>query len=119
MESKKFWYLAGPAIFIGICLYSLDAVTQTFACHVSTLALATFSIENSIIACFSFDIMLGMGNALETLCGQACGAGQLDMLGSDDLSDVEVFRILTPELINDTTVSRSGSSYEAPRFLRL
>ncbi|KAK9934565.1 hypothetical protein M0R45_021702 [Rubus argutus] len=25
--------------------------------------------------------MLGMGSALETLCGQAFGAGQVDMLG--------------------------------------
>ncbi|KAK3041849.1 hypothetical protein RJ639_000365 [Escallonia herrerae] len=81
VESKKLWYLAGPAIFTSICQYSLGAVTQTFAGHVSTLALAAFSIENSVIAGFSFGVMLGMGSALETLCGQAYGAGQLDMLG--------------------------------------
>ncbi|GLU21676.1 hypothetical protein SLE2022_378030 [Rubroshorea leprosula] len=80
-ESKKLWYLAGPAIFASICKYSLGAITQIFAGHVSTLALAAFSIENSVIAGFSFGIMLGMGSALETLCGQAFGAGQIDMLG--------------------------------------
>ncbi|KAL7134927.1 hypothetical protein ABFS83_11G058200 [Erythranthe nasuta] len=80
-ESKKLWYLAGPAIFTSICQYSLGAITQTFAGHVGTLDLAAFSIENSVIAGLSFGVMLGMGSALETLCGQAYGAGQIDMLG--------------------------------------
>ncbi|KAJ0096229.1 hypothetical protein Patl1_16060 [Pistacia atlantica] len=80
-ESKKFWYLAAPAMFTSICRYSLGAVTQVFAGHVSSLALAAVSIENSVIAGFCFGIMLGMGSALETLCGQAFGAKQLDMLG--------------------------------------
>ncbi|KAM7250446.1 hypothetical protein ACFE04_022329 [Oxalis oulophora] len=80
-ESKKLWYLAGPAVFTSVCQYSLGAVTQVFAGHVSTIALAAVSVENSVIAGFSFGVMLGMGSALETLCGQAYGAGQLDMLG--------------------------------------
>ncbi|XP_075658141.1 protein DETOXIFICATION 29-like [Castanea sativa] len=80
-ESKKLWYLAGPAIFTSICQYSLGAITQVFAGHVSSLDLAAISIENSVIAGFSFGVMLGMGSALETLCGQAVGAGQIDMLG--------------------------------------
>uniref|UniRef100_A0A0C9RU90 Protein DETOXIFICATION n=1 Tax=Wollemia nobilis TaxID=56998 RepID=A0A0C9RU90_9CONI len=80
-ESKKLWYLAGPAIFTSLCQYSLGAVTQTFAGHISDVALAAFSIENSVIAGVSFGMMMGMGSALETLCGQAFGAGQLNMLG--------------------------------------
>lgn len=80
-ESKKLWYLAAPAIFTSLCQYSLGAVTQTFAGHVGTLDLAAFSVENSVIAGLSFGVMLGMGSALETLCGQAYGAGQIEMLG--------------------------------------
>lgn len=80
-EGKKLWYLAGPAIFMTICQYSLGAITQVFSGHISTLALAAVSVENSVIAGFSFGAMLGMGSALETLCGQAYGAGQLDMMG--------------------------------------
>ncbi|KAF3780112.1 DETOXIFICATION 29 protein [Nymphaea thermarum] len=80
-ESKRLWFLAGPAIFTSVCQYSLGAITQAFAGHVGTLELAAISIENSVIAGFSFGVMLGMGSALETLCGQAYGAGQLDMLG--------------------------------------
>nr|XP_043636450.1 protein DETOXIFICATION 29-like [Erigeron canadensis] len=81
VESKKLWYLAGPAIFTSVCQYSLGAITQTFAGHVGTLDLAAVSVENSVIAGFSLGILLGMGSALETLCGQAYGAGQIDMLG--------------------------------------
>lgn len=81
VESNKLWYLAGPAIFTSICQYSLGAITQTFAGRIGTLELAAVSVENSVIAGFSFGVMLGMGSALETLCGQAYGAGQLDMLG--------------------------------------
>ncbi|KAK4485747.1 hypothetical protein RD792_008393, partial [Penstemon davidsonii] len=81
LESRKLWYLAGPAIFTSLCQYSLGAFTQTFSGHVSTLDLAAFSIENSVIAGLSLGVMLGMGSAVETLCGQAYGAGQLSMLG--------------------------------------
>uniref|UniRef100_A0A7N0ZSA3 Protein DETOXIFICATION n=1 Tax=Kalanchoe fedtschenkoi TaxID=63787 RepID=A0A7N0ZSA3_KALFE len=80
-ESRKLWYLAGPAIFMSVCQYSLGAITQLFAGHVSTIALAAVSVENSVIAGFSYGILLGMGSALETLCGQAYGAGQIEMLG--------------------------------------
>ncbi|XP_055801940.1 protein DETOXIFICATION 29-like isoform X2 [Solanum dulcamara] len=80
-ESKKLWYLAGPAIFTSLCQYSLGAVTQIFAGHVGTIQLAAVSIQISVIAGFSEGILLGMGSALETLCGQAYGAKQIDMLG--------------------------------------
>ncbi|CAN1795112.1 Protein DETOXIFICATION 29 [Linum perenne] len=80
-ESVKLWFLAGPAIFTSVCQYSLGAITQIFAGRVGTLELAAVSVENSVIAGFSLGTMLGMGSALETLCGQAYGAGQLDMLG--------------------------------------
>ncbi|KAK7376846.1 hypothetical protein VNO80_02263 [Phaseolus coccineus] len=80
-ESKKLWRLAGPAILTSICQYSLGALTQTFAGQVGDLALAAVSVENSVVAGLAFGVMLGMGSALETLCGQAFGAGQTRMLG--------------------------------------
>lgn len=81
VESKKLWYIAGPAIFTAICQYSLGAITQTFTGHLGTIELAAVAIENSVIAGLAFGTMLGMGSALETLCGQAFGAGQIHMLG--------------------------------------
>ncbi|KAJ4917416.1 MATE efflux family protein [Raphanus sativus] len=80
-ESKRLWELAGPAIFTAISQYSLGALTQTFSGRIGELELAAVSVENSVISGLAFGVMLGMGSALETLCGQAYGAGQLRMLG--------------------------------------
>ncbi|XP_037496779.1 protein DETOXIFICATION 29 isoform X1 [Jatropha curcas] len=80
-ESKKLWFLAGPAIFTSVCQFSTGAVTLLFAGHVSTIALAAIAIENNVVSCFCYGALLGMGSALETLCGQAFGAGQMEMIG--------------------------------------
>ncbi|KAL3838348.1 hypothetical protein ACJIZ3_022939 [Penstemon smallii] len=80
-ESKLLWKIAGPAIFTYICQYSLGTLSTTFAGQVGELELAAVSVGNSVIAGLAFGVMLGMGSALETLCGQAFGAGQLSMLG--------------------------------------
>ena len=58
VESKKLWFLAGPAIFTSVCQYSLGAVTQVFAGHVGTIELAAVSVENSVVAGFSFGLLV-------------------------------------------------------------
>ncbi|KAL6660981.1 hypothetical protein ACP70R_000365 [Stipagrostis hirtigluma subsp. patula] len=80
-ENRRLWHLAGPAIFTSLAQYSLGAVTQVFAGHLTTLELDAFSTENNVIAGLALGITMGMGSALETLCGQAYGAKQLHMLG--------------------------------------
>ncbi|KAK9090304.1 hypothetical protein Sjap_023481 [Stephania japonica] len=80
-EDSKPGAVTAPAIFTNISRYSLIVVTQAFAGHLGNLELAAVSIVNSVISGFTMGIALGMGSALETLCGQAYGAGQLDMLG--------------------------------------
>ncbi|KAK9119809.1 hypothetical protein Scep_017902 [Stephania cephalantha] len=81
VESKKLWYLAGPAIFTSLCQFSLSFITQALVGHLGDLQLAAFSVQYGVTSCFSLGIMIGMGSALETLCGQAYGANQLDMMG--------------------------------------
>ncbi|KAJ1269567.1 hypothetical protein BS78_07G221700 [Paspalum vaginatum] len=80
-ENRRLWCLAGPAIFTSIAQYSLGAITLVFAGHLTTLELDAVSTENNVIAGLALGITLGMGSALETLCGQAYGAKQLHMLG--------------------------------------
>lgn len=80
-ENRRVWQLAGPAIFTSLAQYSLGAVTQVVAGHLTTLELDAVSTENSVIAGLAFGIMLGMGSALETLCGQAFGAKKPGLLG--------------------------------------
>ncbi|MQL77687.1 hypothetical protein Taro_010095 [Colocasia esculenta] len=53
----KLWYLVGLAIFTSICEYSLGTVTQMVVGQVGTLELAAVSVENSVIAGFSFGVM--------------------------------------------------------------
>lgn len=60
VESKKLWFLAAPAIFTSVCQYSLGAITQLFAGHVDNLTLAAVSVENSVIAGFSFGVMVAI-----------------------------------------------------------
>eukprot|EP01018_Ginkgo_biloba_P034244 Gb_24167 [translate_table: standard] len=81
IEIKKLWAIAAPAIITTLLQYSIGSVTQIYAGHLGTLELASTTIANGVIGGLAFGIMLGMGSGLETLCGQAFGAGQSSMLG--------------------------------------
>lgn len=80
-ENRRLWALAGPTIFTSVAQYSLGGITQIFAGHLTTLDLDAVSVQNMVIGGLAYGIMLGMGSALETLCGQAFGAKQFHMLG--------------------------------------
>ncbi|XP_059458029.1 protein DETOXIFICATION 27-like [Corylus avellana] len=81
IESKKLWHIVGPAIFSRLASYSMLIITQAFAGHLGDLELAAISIANNVVVGFDFGLLLGMANALETLCGQAFGAKKYHMLG--------------------------------------
>ncbi|CAI9787874.1 unnamed protein product [Fraxinus pennsylvanica] len=44
-------------------------------------SLSAVSLGNQGIQLFAYGLLLGMGSAVETLCGQAFGAGRYDLLG--------------------------------------
>ncbi|KAK6946199.1 Multi antimicrobial extrusion protein [Dillenia turbinata] len=80
-ESKKMWQIAAPAILTAVTQFSIGFVTSAFVGHIGEVELAAVSVVQNVIEGFVYGIMLGMGSALETLCGQAVGAGQFSMLG--------------------------------------
>ncbi|KAL7118848.1 hypothetical protein ACP275_02G026600 [Erythranthe tilingii] len=80
-ESKKLWEIALPAILTTVTQFSIGFVTVAFVGHLGDVELAAVSVVQNVLEGFVFGIMLGMGSALETLCGQAVGAGQYEMLG--------------------------------------
>ncbi|XP_042479346.1 protein DETOXIFICATION 35-like [Macadamia integrifolia] len=80
-ESMKLWIIAGPIIFNTFCLYGKNSFTQIFVGHIGNIELSAVAIALSVISIFSIGFLLGMASALETLCGQAFGAGQIFMLG--------------------------------------
>ncbi|VAI74783.1 unnamed protein product [Triticum turgidum subsp. durum] len=59
-ENRRLWCLAGPAIFTSLAQYSLGAITQVAAGHLTTLELDAVSTENSVVAGLAFGIMLGV-----------------------------------------------------------
>ncbi|XP_009605026.1 protein DETOXIFICATION 33-like isoform X1 [Nicotiana tabacum] len=80
-ESKKLWEIAAPAIITAVSQFSIGFVSVAFVGHLGSLELAAISVVQNVIEGFVYGVMLGMGSALETLCGQAVGAERFDMLG--------------------------------------
>ncbi|KAA8539944.1 hypothetical protein F0562_026636 [Nyssa sinensis] len=81
IETAKLWKIAAPITISVLCQYGTNSITNIFVGHIGEVELSAVSISLSVIGIFSFGFMLGMGSALETLCGQAFGAGQVHMLG--------------------------------------
>ncbi|KAK1326583.1 Protein TRANSPARENT TESTA 12 [Acorus calamus] len=81
IEMKLLLKLAAPAVFVYMINYLMSMSTQIFSGHLGNLELAAASLGNTGIKVFTYGLMLGMGSAVETLCGQAYGARKYDMLG--------------------------------------
>ncbi|KAH9327175.1 hypothetical protein KI387_007353, partial [Taxus chinensis] len=81
MESNKQWRIAGPAVLNRLAMYGVAVVTQAFAGKIGDLELAAVSMVVNVIWGFNFGLMLGLGSALQTLCGQAFGARKYSILG--------------------------------------
>ncbi|KAJ8527852.1 hypothetical protein K7X08_015303 [Anisodus acutangulus] len=81
IEMKLLFYLAAPAVMVYMINYIMSMSTQIFSGHLGNLELAAASLGNTGIQVFAYGLMLGMGSAVETLCGQSFGAKKYDMLG--------------------------------------
>ncbi|KAH7571044.1 hypothetical protein JRO89_XS05G0243700 [Xanthoceras sorbifolium] len=80
-EAKKQIWLAGPLVAVSVLQYCLQVISIMFVGHLGELALSGASMASSFASVTGFSVLLGMGSALETLCGQAYGAKQYHMLG--------------------------------------
>ncbi|CAH2047953.1 unnamed protein product, partial [Thlaspi arvense] len=81
IEMKFLFHLAAPAIFVYVINNGMSILTRIFAGHVGSSELAAASLGNSGFNMFTYGLLLGMGSAVETLCGQAHGAHRYEMLG--------------------------------------
>ncbi|XP_038894071.1 protein DETOXIFICATION 40-like isoform X2 [Benincasa hispida] len=81
IEMKLMFYIAAPAVFVYMMNFLMTMFTQIFSGHLGNLELAASSLGNNGIQIFAYGLMLGMGSAVETLCGQAYGGEKYDMLG--------------------------------------
>ncbi|PON43899.1 Multi antimicrobial extrusion protein [Parasponia andersonii] len=81
LELNTLFRLAAPAVIVYLLNNLTSMSTQIFCGHLGNLQLAAASLGNTGIQVFAYGLMLGMGSAVETLCGQAYGAHKYDMLG--------------------------------------
>ncbi|KAJ4977588.1 hypothetical protein NE237_008368 [Protea cynaroides] len=81
IELKLLFHIATPAVVVYMINYLMSMSTQIFSGHLGNLELAAASLGNSGIQVFTYGLLLGMGSAVETLCGQAYGASKHEMLG--------------------------------------
>ncbi|GLJ50738.1 hypothetical protein SUGI_1080770 [Cryptomeria japonica] len=66
---------------VWLMMYGNNVITQAFVGHLGDLELATVSISITVIVGFNFRLLIGMGSALEILCGQTFGAKKYHMIG--------------------------------------
>ncbi|KAM7511713.1 hypothetical protein LguiB_010588 [Lonicera macranthoides] len=80
-EAKKQLYLAAPLMTVNLLLNCLQVISVMFVGHLGELALSGASMATSFASVTGFSLMIGMGSALDTFCGQSYGAKQYHMLG--------------------------------------
>ncbi|CAJ1918508.1 unnamed protein product [Sphenostylis stenocarpa] len=80
-ESELMWVVAAPAIFTRFSTFGINVISQAFIGHIGSRELAAFSLVFTVLIRFANGILLGMASALSTLCGQAFGAKEFDMMG--------------------------------------
>ncbi|KAG9449026.1 hypothetical protein H6P81_008991 [Aristolochia fimbriata] len=80
-EAKTQLLLAGPLVAVSLLQYLLQVISVAFVGHLGELALSSASLATSFAGVTGYSVLLGLGSALDTLCGQAYGAKQYHMLG--------------------------------------
>ncbi|KAI5069470.1 hypothetical protein GOP47_0015771 [Adiantum capillus-veneris] len=73
--------LAGPLILGNLLTSLLQMISTTLVGHVGSIELSSASLTYSFCTVTGYSILMGMSGALETLCGQAFGAGEYGKVG--------------------------------------
>ncbi|PWA37017.1 multi antimicrobial extrusion protein [Artemisia annua] len=80
-EFKKQLYLAGPLMAVNLLVCALSMISVMFVGHLGELALSGASMATSFASVTGTSLMIGMGSALDTFCGQSYGAKEYHLLG--------------------------------------
>ncbi|VVA33680.1 Hypothetical predicted protein [Prunus dulcis] len=81
-ELKKEGSIAAPMVAVSVLQYLLQFVSMIMVGHLDQLSLSSVAIAISLTNVTGFSLLSGMAGGLETLCGQAFGAGQYHKLGT-------------------------------------
>ncbi|XP_066325698.1 protein DETOXIFICATION 16-like isoform X2 [Miscanthus floridulus] len=80
-ESKKQLRLAAPLAAGFLLQKVIQTISIMFVGRLGELPLASASLATSFASVTGFSLLTGMASCLDTLCGQAFGAGQHHLLG--------------------------------------
>ncbi|MCO5549228.1 hypothetical protein L7F22_002695 [Adiantum nelumboides] len=84
LSCREVWVqcrLAGPLILGNLLSFLLQLVSTTFVGHTGSLELSAAALAYSFSVVTGYSVLMGLGSALETLCGQAFGAGEYRKVG--------------------------------------
>ncbi|KAL0378035.1 UNVERIFIED_CONTAM: protein DETOXIFICATION 14 [Sesamum radiatum] len=82
LELSRVNWIALPMIVATVSQYLLRVSPMFMLGHLDELSLSSASIATSLCNVTGFSVLFGMASALETLCGQAYGAGQYLRVGT-------------------------------------
>ncbi|KAL0343388.1 UNVERIFIED_CONTAM: protein DETOXIFICATION 14 [Sesamum angustifolium] len=82
LELSRVNWIALPMIVATVSQYLLRVSPMFMLGHLNELSLSSASIATSLCNVTGFSVLFGMASALETLCGQAYGAGQYLRVGT-------------------------------------
>ncbi|CAL4973826.1 unnamed protein product [Urochloa decumbens] len=121
---------AAPMILMNMFYYGIPLVSVMFSGHLGDVQLAGATLGNSWVTVTGLAVVIGLSGGLETLCGQAYGAGLYRKLGlylqsslimsAAASSLVSVLWMFTEPLLlllrQDPVVSRAAAAYVRPQI---
>ncbi|KAK4710261.1 hypothetical protein R3W88_004774 [Solanum pinnatisectum] len=112
-EVKETSRIALPMIVVTVSQYLLRVSPMIMLGHLGELSLSSASIATSLSNVTGYSVLFGMCSALETLCGQAYGAGQYRKLGT--FTYISVLWIFTDKLLilmdQDPSIATEAGKY--------
>ncbi|KAJ0971597.1 hypothetical protein J5N97_019556 [Dioscorea zingiberensis] len=85
-ESGRLGRVAGPMLVVSLSQLLLQFISVVMVSHLGEIPLSATTIATSTTAVTGFSLLVGMGSALDTLCGQAYGAQQYEKLATNTYS---------------------------------
>ncbi|KAK3036527.1 hypothetical protein RJ639_030968 [Escallonia herrerae] len=79
-ELKKVGQIAAPMVAVTVLQYLLQVISVMMVGHLGQLSLSSVAIATSLTNVTGFSLLSGLVGGLETLCGQAYGAGHYKKL---------------------------------------
>ncbi|URD99983.1 MatE [Musa troglodytarum] len=80
-EARRLGFVAAPMVAVTLAQFLVQVISSMMVGHLGEVDLAGAAIATSLASVTGFSLLVGMASGLETLCGQAYGAEQYQMLG--------------------------------------